>query len=42
MTLKELTIQAISKGSNDMAKVHQSVEYDGSIFYGFSANTDIV
>ena len=42
MTLKELTIQAISKGSNDITKVHQSVECDGSIYYGFSANTDIV
>lgn len=42
MTLKELTIQAISKGSNDITKVHQSVEYDSSIYYGFSANTDIV
>ena len=42
MTLKELTIQAISKGLNDMAKVHQSVECDGSIYYGFRTNTDIV
>ncbi len=42
MTLKEFTIQAISKGSDDMAKVHQSVEHDGRIYYGFSANTDIV
>jgi len=42
MTLKEFTIQAISKGSDDLAKVHQSVEFDGHIYYGFSANTDIV
>ncbi len=42
MVLKEFTIQAISKGSDDMAKVHQSVEYDGHIYYGFGANTDIV
>ncbi len=42
MTLKEFTIQAISKGSDDMAKVHQSVEHAGHIYYGFSANTDIV
>ncbi len=40
--LKEFTIQAISKGSNDMAKVHQSVEYNGHVYYGFGANTDIV
>ena len=42
MTLKEFTIQAISKGCDDMAKVHQSVEYDKHIYYGFGANTDIV
>ncbi len=42
MILKEFTIQAISRGSNDMAKVHQSVEYNGHVYYGFSANTDIV
>ena len=42
MTLKEFTIQAISKGSNDVGKVHMQVEYDGSLYYGFGANTDIV
>ena len=42
MTLKEFTIQAISKGSDDLAKVHQSVEYNGHIYYGFGTNTDIV
>ncbi len=42
MTLKEFTIQAISKGSDDVGKVHMQVEYDGSVYYGFGANTDIV
>jgi len=42
MTLKEFTIQAISKGSDDVGKVHMQVEYDGSIYYGFGADTDIV
>jgi 2-isopropylmalate synthase len=42
MTLKEFTIQAISKGSDDMGKVHMQVEYDGGMYYGFGANTDIV
>ena len=42
MTLKEFTIQAISKGSDDMGKVHMQVEYDGHLYYGFGANTDIV
>ena len=42
MTLKEFTIQAISKGSDDVGKVHMQVEYDGILYYGFGANTDIV
>lgn len=42
MTLKEFTIQAIDKGSDDVGKVHMQVEYDGHLFYGFGANTDIV
>ena len=42
MTLKEFTIQAISKGSDDIGKVHMQVEYEGSVYYGFGANTDIV
>ena len=32
MTLKEFTIQAISKGSDDMGKVHMQVEYDNRIY----------
>ncbi|MBO7316026.1 MAG: 2-isopropylmalate synthase, partial [Paludibacteraceae bacterium] len=39
MELKEFTIQAISKGSDDMGKVHMQVEYDGQMYYGFGANT---
>ncbi len=42
MSLKEFTIQAIDKGSDDVGKVHMQVEYDGRIYYGFGANTDIV
>ena len=42
MTLKEFTIQAINRGSNDVGKVHMQVEYNGSVYYGFGANTDIV
>ena len=42
MLLKEFLIQAINKGSNDLGKVHMTVEYDGGHYYGFSANTDIV
>ena len=42
MTLKEFTIQAISKGSDDVGKVHMQVEYNKHVYYGFGANTDIV
>ena len=42
MLLKEFLIQAINKGSNDVGKVHMTVEHDGNHYYGFSANTDIV
>ena len=42
MTLKEFTIQAISKDSDDVGKVHMQVEYDGQLYYGFGADTDIV
>ncbi|MBD5209901.1 MAG: 2-isopropylmalate synthase [Bacteroidales bacterium] len=42
MQVKEFLIQAINKGSNDVGKVHMTVEYDGNHYYGFSANTDIV
>jgi len=40
--LEEFLIQAITRGSDDMGKVHIQVEHAGKIFYGFSANTDIV
>jgi 2-isopropylmalate synthase len=42
MTLQEFTIQAISRGSDDVGKVHMQVEHNGSLYYGFGANTDIV
>ena len=42
MTLKEITIQAISKCSDDMGKVHMRVEYDNRIYYIFGPNTDII
>lgn len=42
MVVKEFLIQAINKGSNDVGKVHMTVEHDGGSYYGFSANTDIV
>ncbi|NLO69505.1 MAG: 2-isopropylmalate synthase [Porphyromonadaceae bacterium] len=42
MNLQEFTIQAISRGSDDVGKVHMQVEYEGNVYYGFGANTDIV
>lgn len=42
MLVKEFLIQAINKGSNDVGKVHMTVEHEGTPYYGFSANTDIV
>lgn len=42
MLLREFLIQAINKGSNDVGKVHMTVEHDGVQYHGFSANTDIV
>ncbi len=42
MELKELLIQAITRGSDDACKVHVQVETEGVIYYGFAANTDIV
>ncbi len=42
MLVKEFLIQAINKGSNDVGKVHMTVEHDGKPYYGFSANTDII
>ncbi len=40
--LEEFLIQAITKGSDDLGKVHIQVEHEGKLYYGFSANTDII
>ncbi|MCH5328241.1 MAG: 2-isopropylmalate synthase [Coprobacter sp.] len=42
MIVQEFLIQAITKGSDDIGKVHMTVSYEGAHYYGFSANTDIV
>lgn len=42
MIVQEFLIQAITRGSNDVGKVHMTVEHEGNHYYGFSANTDIV
>lgn len=40
--IEEFLIQAFNRGSDDMGKVHMQVDYQGVLYYGFSANTDIV
>ncbi|HLP73651.1 MAG TPA: 2-isopropylmalate synthase [Bacteroidales bacterium] len=40
--LEEFLIQAITRGSDDIGKVHIQVEHEGKTYYGFSANTDII
>ncbi|OFY91281.1 MAG: 2-isopropylmalate synthase [Bacteroidetes bacterium RIFOXYA12_FULL_40_10] len=42
INLEEFLVQAITRGSDDVGKVHVQIENKGSIYYGFSANTDIV
>ncbi len=42
VTLEEYLVQAITRGSDDVGKVHVQVENQGNIYYGFSANTDVV
>ncbi len=40
--LEEFLIQAITRGSGDLGKVHVQVENKGVLYYGFSADTDII
>lgn len=40
--LEEFLVQAITKGTDDLGKVHVQIENKGMIYYGFSGNTDII
>lgn len=40
--LEEFVVQAITRGSDDIGKVHVQVENNGKIYYGFASNTDII
>lgn len=42
VNLEEYLVQAITRGTDDVGKVHIQIENKGNIYYGFSANTDIV
>jgi len=40
--LEEFLVQAITRGSDDLGKVHIQIENRGKLYYGFAGNTDIV
>ena len=40
--LEEYLVQAITGGTDDVGKVHVQIGYEGNLYYGFSANTDVV
>ena len=42
VVIEEFLVQAITRGSDDIGKVHMQVEYQDSIFHGFGAHTDII
>jgi 2-isopropylmalate synthase len=40
--LEEFLIQAITRGSDDVGKVHIQIENRGKLYYGFAGHTDII
>ncbi len=42
VTIEEFLVQAITRGSDDIGKVHMQIDYNDSIYHGFGAHTDIV
>jgi 2-isopropylmalate synthase len=40
--LEEYLVQAITRGTDDVGKVHIQIEYKGEMFFGFGANHDVV
>ncbi len=42
VTIEEFLVQAITRGSDDVGKVHMQIDFEGSIYHGFGANTDII
>ncbi len=42
VVLEEFLIQAITRGSDDLGKVHMQVQHEDAVYHGFSANTDII
>ncbi|MDQ2178742.1 2-isopropylmalate synthase [Marinifilum sp. D714] len=41
-TLGEFLVQALTRGSDDLGKVHVQLEHNGRVVYGFGANVDII
>lgn len=42
ITLQEFLIQAITRGSDDLGRVHMQLEHNGNVVHGFAVNTDII
>lgn len=42
VTIEEFLVQAITRGSDDIGKVHMQIDYDNKYFHGFGTNTDII
>ncbi|MDD4143146.1 MAG: 2-isopropylmalate synthase [Prolixibacteraceae bacterium] len=42
VSIEEFLVQAITRGSDDIGKVHMQIQYNDSIYNGFGAHTDIV
>ncbi len=40
--LEEFLIQAITRGKEDLGKVHIQIEHKGVMYYGFAGDTDII
>jgi 2-isopropylmalate synthase len=40
--LEEYLVQAITKGSDDVGKVHVQVRHNGNVYYGFAGNVNIL
>lgn len=42
VALEEYLVQAMTGGSDDTGKVHIEISYQGRVYYGFGADTDII
>ncbi len=42
VNLEEYLVQAVTRGIDDLGKVHIQIENKGKLYYGFSGNTDIL